>query len=103
MKGGLDACHRRHYNRIHFYWQVFAFLFQVALMRGKKGRSRRAYLIRCWQEGGALPGRRPQWRFSLEEVTCERRRLGFGSLKALIAFFQTELAEQEPEPFDESG
>jgi hypothetical protein len=52
---------------------------------------RRAYLVRRWQEGGPAPGGEPQWRFSVEEVLGERRKRGFDSLEALMAFLREEL------------
>ena len=55
----------------------------------------RAYLVRCWQEGGAAPGTVPRWRFSAEEVLHDRRRQGFGDLEALIAFLRAELGSGE--------
>ena len=64
-------------------------------MQGEKSRSNRAYLLRCWQEGEAAPGKEPLWRFSVEEILNERRRKGFSSLGALIAFLQAELAGDE--------
>jgi hypothetical protein len=51
-----------------------------------------AYLLRCWREEYAAPGREPGWRFSVEEVLHERRRWGFGSLEGLVAFLRAELA-----------
>jgi hypothetical protein len=49
----------------------------------------RAYLLRCWQERG-----RDQeflWRFSVEDIFGERRRQGFNSLEAVVAFLSVEL------------
>jgi hypothetical protein len=64
-------------------------------MQGEESHPYRAYLLRCWQEGGAAPGEEPFWRFSVEEILSERRRKGFTSLGALIAFLQAELAGDE--------
>jgi hypothetical protein len=55
--------------------------------QGKKP-SYRAYLLRCWQEGEAAPGK-------------ERRRKGFSSLGGLIAFLRAELARGKEEPSDD--
>jgi hypothetical protein len=63
--------------------------------------SYRAYLLRCWQEGEAPPGKEPLWRFSVEEILHERRRKGFSSLEALIAFLRAELASGKEEPSDD--
>ena len=60
----------------------------------------RAYLLRCWREEGASPNGQPRWRFSLEEVLPQRQRRGFGSLEALFAFLQAELADGEDDPDD---
>ena len=68
--------------------------------QGEKSHPYRAYLLRCWQEGEAAPGKEPLWRFSVEEISNERRRKGFSSLGALIAFLQAELASGE-EPSDD--
>ncbi|MFB0537258.1 MAG: hypothetical protein ACETWR_20030 [Anaerolineae bacterium] len=70
-------------------------------MHEEKSHPNRAYLLRCWQEGGAAPGKGPLWRFSVEEVLNERRRKGFTSLRALIAFLRAELAGGEEEPSDD--
>jgi hypothetical protein len=53
-------------------------------MQGEESHPYRAYLLRCWQE----------------EILNERRRKGFSSLGALIAFLQAELAGSE-EPSDD--
>lgn len=63
----------------------------------KKDDSYRAYLLRCWREQDATFGECPQWRFSVEEVLHERRRKGFASLEALLAFLRAELAGGEGE------
>ncbi|MFQ5854308.1 MAG: hypothetical protein ACE5LU_01495 [Anaerolineae bacterium] len=60
-------------------------------MKPGAAQSDRAYLLRCWHEGEAAPGEAPAWRFSLEEVAGERRRRGFVSLEALVAFLRAEL------------
>jgi hypothetical protein len=64
---------------------------------GEKSHPHRAYLLRCWREGEALAGQEPFWRFSLEEVVPERRRKGFSSLEALLAFLRAELAGEGEE------
>lgn len=64
----------------------------------EKKRPRRAYLLRCWQEGEATPGKEPTWRFSVENVLHKRPRQGFDSLEALVAFLQAELAGHESGP-----
>ena len=55
-------------------------------------RQQRAYLLRCWWERTTLG---PLWRFSVEEVSGERRRRGFRSLEALVAFIRGELRAVE--------
>jgi hypothetical protein len=70
-------------------------------MPQKKNHSRRTYLLRCWQEGGTVPGQEPCWRFWLEEVLQGRRRQGFGNLEALFAFLRAELAGNAEEASDE--
>jgi len=70
-------------------------------MQGEKSRPYRAYLLRCWREGEAAPGKEHLWRFSVEEILNERRRKGFSSLGALLAFLQAELAGSEDEPADD--
>jgi hypothetical protein len=50
-----------------------------------------AYLLRCWQEEDVGTDQKPLWRFSVEDVFGERRRQGFGSLEALVAFLRAEL------------
>jgi hypothetical protein len=72
-------------------------------MHGEKSSPYRAYLLRCWQEGEAAPGKEPLWRFSVEEILNERRRKGFSSLGALIAFLRAELAGGEEEPSDDKA
>jgi hypothetical protein len=61
-------------------------------MQEEKSDPYRAYLLRCWQEGETTSSEKPHWRFSLEGVLHERRRRGFDSLQALLAFLQAELA-----------
>ena len=60
-------------------------------MQKEKNERYRAYLLRCWQEGDTGTDREPLWRFSVEDVFGERRRQGFGSLEALVAFLRVEL------------
>jgi hypothetical protein len=67
-------------------------------MHREKNYPYRAYLLRCWWEGEAAPGQEPPWRFSVEEILDERRRKGFSSLRALIAFLRTELTGGEEAP-----
>jgi hypothetical protein len=55
----------------------------------------RAYLLRCWRERRGAAAWEFLWRFSLEEVFGERRRRGFHSLEALIAFIRGELQEAD--------
>jgi hypothetical protein len=90
-------------------------------MHGEKSRLYRAYLLRCWREGETAPGEEHLWRFSVEEIlpfepsavlrpcsgqgklrtSHERRRKGFTSLGALLAFLRGELARGEEEPSDD--
>jgi len=55
----------------------------------------RAYLLRCWREGDVATDNEPLWRFCVEDVFGERRRQGFGSLEALLAFLRVELTSEE--------
>ena len=64
--------------------------------------SYRAYLLRCWQEGGAAPDRDPGWRFLVEEVLHPRRRWGFDGLPSLLAFLEGELGSAAAGPNEES-
>ena len=52
---------------------------------------RRSYVLRMWKERGAASA----WRFSLEDVQGGQRR-GFGSLAALMAFFEQEVKRHPP-------
>ena len=67
-------------------------------MHREKNYLYRAYLLRCWREREVAPGQEPPWRFSMEEILGERRRVGFSSLRVLIAFLRTELAGGEEAP-----
>jgi hypothetical protein len=58
----------------------------------RREREQRAYLLRCWWERTTLG---PLWRFSVEEVFGERRRYGFSSPGALVAFIRGELREAD--------
>ena len=58
---------------------------------------RRAYLVRCWQEGGPDPDGAREWRFSVEEVLHERQRRGFDDLEDLVAFLREELVGEHSE------
>ena len=69
-------------------------------MQGGRNQPYRAYLLRCWREGEVAPGQEPLWRFSVEEILYKRRRKGFNSLGALIAFLRGELAGGEREASD---
>ena len=63
-------------------------------MRGKTTPPQRAYLVRCWCEQQSACVGATSWRFSVEEIVPKRRRRGFGSLDALIAFLRVELADR---------
>ena len=58
-------------------------------------RPRRAYLVRCWREGGTTAPQGPLWRFSAEEVSGDRRRCGFCSIEALAAFIRGDLRDMD--------
>jgi CRISPR/Cas system endoribonuclease Cas6 (RAMP superfamily) len=64
-------------------------------MRKEKDELYRAYLLRCWREGHGATDDQPLWRFCVENVFGERRRQGFGSLEALVAFLRLELTSEE--------
>jgi CRISPR/Cas system endoribonuclease Cas6 (RAMP superfamily) len=64
-------------------------------MRKEKDELYRAYLLRCWREGDVATDNEPLWRFCVENVFGERRRQGFGSLEALLAFLRVELTRKE--------
>ena len=51
----------------------------------------RTFVMRCWREGPGSPDGEPAWRFAMEEVGHDRRRHGFGSFQALVAFWRREL------------
>ena len=55
--------------------------------RAGDASGRFVYLLIVWQERPATSNTPAIWRFSLENVRTGQRR-GFGSLKALIDFFQ---------------
>jgi uncharacterized pyridoxamine 5'-phosphate oxidase family protein len=65
-----------------------------------KDSSYRAYLLRCWQEGEAAPGKEPGWRFVMEEVLHPRRRWGFAGLAPLLGFLEIELRRAETASLD---
>ncbi len=52
----------------------------------------RSWVLRCWIEQGYTVGQVSYWRFSLEDPSTTTR-CAFASLAALIAYVQTELAE----------
>ncbi|HBY92381.1 MAG TPA: hypothetical protein DEP84_00215 [Chloroflexi bacterium] len=66
------------------------------MAEGKADLSR-AYLLRCWREGHSAEEGEAAWRFSLEEVGEERRRRGFMTLEALLAFLRSELGGAQAE------
>ncbi|MCZ7570273.1 MAG: hypothetical protein M5U01_17045 [Ardenticatenaceae bacterium] len=66
------------------------------MAEGKADLSR-AYLLRCWREGCSAEEGEATWRFSLEEVGGARRRLGFMTLEALLAFLRAELGGAQAE------
>jgi hypothetical protein len=70
------------------------------LMRKEKDEGYCAYLLRCWQERDPGTDRGDPWRFAVEEVFGERRRQGFGSLEALLAFLRVELTSKGSSPSD---
>lgn len=76
-------------------------------MDGERKKPYRAYLLRCWFEGEAVEDQAPLWRFSMEEVLDQRRRLGFSHLEDIMAFLRTELAANpqtgEPSGFNQKG
>ncbi len=61
-------------------------------MQSETGYVQRAYLVRCWRDREAASEGEAAWRFSVEVVTPGRRRRGFASLEALLAFVQDDLA-----------
>jgi hypothetical protein len=63
-------------------------------------KKRRAFLLRCWQEGEPQPGEEPHWRFSLEEVLPKGPRQGFPRLEALLAFLRAEFTRRWGQPED---
>ena len=68
--------------------------------RVAESRRYRAYLLRCWQEVEAAPGKEPHYRFSVEEILHKRPRRGFDSLDALVVFLRAELAGGRDEASD---
>lgn len=64
-------------------------------MKDKKSRTQRAYLLRCWREGGDTPGAAPRWRFSVEEVLSQQARRGFDDMEAALGFLRAEMAEDQ--------
>ena len=68
---------------------------QRKLRRRKKKDLRRVYLLRCWREGEVMHSQTPSWRFSVEEILHKRRRKGFDSVREVLAFLQTELANDD--------
>jgi hypothetical protein len=64
---------------------------------GKESSTQRAYLLRCWWEGGDSPGEAPRWRFSVEEVLSKQPRRGFDDLEAVFGFLRAEMAGGEDE------
>lgn len=67
----------------------------ISQMKGKKSNARRAYLLRCWQEGGDIPDKAPHWRFSVEEVLSKQPRRGFGDLESLLWAGLTKLCRHD--------
>lgn len=65
-------------------------------MSKERRKPYRAYLLRCWYEGEAAEGQAPLWRFSMEEVSDERRRLGFNHFEEIMAFLRAELITNPP-------
>jgi hypothetical protein len=63
-------------------------------VRSERDHPTHAYLLRCWQEGRAAPGKKVRWRFSAEDVLQKQPRRGFDSLEELVAFVQTELDDE---------
>jgi hypothetical protein len=57
----------------------------------------RAYLVRCWHEGGDVAGEAAHWRFSVEEVLTRQPRRGFEDLEGLFRYLEAEMAEGEDE------
>jgi hypothetical protein len=55
----------------------------------------RTYLLRCWREPAISPDMAYTWRFCVEEIAGERRRLEFVSLESAMEFLQAELVSDE--------
>jgi len=64
-------------------------------MHGKKAKSYRSYLLRCWQEQAATPGQPPVWRFAVQEVSGEQRQWAFSSFEQVVDFLLDELRGRE--------
>lgn len=57
----------------------------------EENANQRVYVVRCWREGQSAWDGKRIWRFSVEEVLRERRRVGFSTLAELLAFLRGEL------------
>ena len=54
-------------------------------------RRRHYFILGLWQEGGAIPGSTPVWRYSLENPRTAERR-GFGDARDLLALLEQWMA-----------
>ena len=65
----------------------------------QRGPLRFVQLLTMWCERPADAHQAALWRFSLKDVHTGERR-GFGSLEALTAFLQAQMADTDPVPPD---
>lgn len=56
--------------------------------------SRRAFLIRCWQEPNTDSDSRPAWRFVLVETGASQPHCAFASLESLFQGLAARLEQQ---------
>lgn len=50
-----------------------------------------SFILRCWQEEESADDRQSVWRFSIQEIGAERRRIGFSRLEYLFAYLEAQL------------
>ena len=62
------------------------------------GPTYRAFLLRCWREGGPRPGGPATWRFRLAQPGDGKAERGFAGLEALLAYLRGEMEGSDSRP-----
>jgi hypothetical protein len=64
------------------------------MMPSQENSPYQVYLLRFWRVEHASPNAPDEWRFVLEDVTRERRQVGFADFEKMAAFLRERIREK---------